>query len=79
MEQIIALFNKHQDKVYHFVMGQAIAVLFLPITWWLSIIAVVLVGVGKEVWDSKGNGTVEVWDAIVTVLGGLFVVGLYLL
>ena len=79
MLEIIKIFNKHQDKVYHFLVGQAIAVLFLPITWWMSIIAVVLAGVGKEVWDSKGNGNVELWDATMTVLGGLFVVGLYLL
>lgn len=33
--------------------------------------ASVLVGIGKEVWDSKGHGQVETKDAIVTGLGGL--------
>lgn len=33
--------------------------------------ASVLVGIGKEVWDSQGHGHVESKDAIVTGLGGL--------
>jgi len=79
MIRIIELLNEHRDKVNHFVVGQAVALLGLYFWWWLSIVAVVLVAVGKEVWDSKGNGTVEVLDALATIAGGVLIVGLYLL
>lgn len=79
MLKIIELFAEYQDKINHFVAGQAVALLFLYFWWWASIIAVVLIAVGKEIWDSQGNGSVEALDALATIAGGVVVVGLYLL
>ena len=79
MLKIIELFNKHHDKVLHFIIGQAVALFLLPIGWEVSLMAVVLIAVSKEVWDSQGKGTVELLDALATILGGIIIVGLYLL
>lgn len=80
MLKIIELFTEHQDKVYHFVAGQAVSLLVLLFVGWeISLMAVVLIAVSKEAWDSQGNGNVEVLDAAATILGGILIVGLYLL
>lgn len=79
MLKIIELFNKHHDKVLHFIVGQAVALLGLFFGWEISLMVVVLVAVSKEAWDSQGNGTVELLDAAATIAGGIVIVGLYLL
>lgn len=79
MLEIIKLFNKHHDKINHFIVGQAIALVLLLIGWEISLMVVVLVAISKEAWDSQGNGNVEVLDALATILGGVVIVGLYLL
>lgn len=60
------------DKLIHFLGGMCICFiigLFLPI---LGLIATVLVGIGKEVYDHVSKkGTPEINDAIATILGGL--------
>lgn len=36
-----------------------------------AMLAVVVVAVGKELWDAQGHGTPDHIDAIVTVAGGV--------
>jgi len=79
MLKIIELFAEYQDKVNHFIVGQAVALVLLLIGWEISLMAVVLVAVSKEIWDGRGNGNAELLDAAATILGGILIVGLYLL
>ena len=68
-----------QDKIKHFIAG-AITSIVVYVATFDATIAVslsALLGVGKEVYDSRGHGTVEVLDAVATVLGG--VVGVILI
>ncbi len=62
-----------RDKLLHFVAGSIASALAYLITQnlTLAIGVTVFLGVGKEVWDSQGHGTVEVFDAVATVLGGI--------
>lgn len=68
-----------QDKLLHLVAGSIASALayliFQNLT--LAIGVSVVFGVGKEVYDSRGHGTVEVLDAVATVFGG--VVGVILI
>jgi deoxyinosine 3'endonuclease (endonuclease V) len=68
------------DKVKHFGVGFGIAAvvgLFFQLPW-LGVIAAAVAGIGKEVYDhrqnKKGNAaaTVDVMDAVVTLIGGMF-------
>lgn len=79
MTRLIELFAEYQDKINHFIVGQAVALVLLLIGWEISLMVVVLIAISKEAWDSQGNGTVEVWDALATIFGGIVIVGLYLL
>ena len=62
-----------KDKLLHFVAG----VLVYALTAWIlgvyALIAVVIVAIGKEVYDSHYGGTVDVYDALATMAGGLVV------
>lgn len=69
MLKIIELFNEFQDKVNHFIVGQAVALVLLLIGWEISLMAVFLIAISKEAWDSQGNGTVELLDAAATIAG----------
>lgn len=61
---------KQPDKRKHFVVGFAISlVLGSLLGWWVGFLVGSLAGIVKEWWDSKGHGTVEVMDAIFTMLG----------
>lgn len=62
--------TKQPDKRKHFIVGAVIS-LFIGtlLGWWVGFLVGSLVGIGKEWWDSKGNGTVEVMDAFFTMLG----------
>ena len=61
-----------QDKLLHIIAGVVIylvsGLLVSPV---MSLIIVVLVAIGKELWDSLGNGTPDKWDAIATIGGGV--------
>ena len=64
---------KQPDKRKHFVVGALIAfVVGLLIAPWVGFIAGILAAILKEWWDSKGHGTVEVMDALFTILGAAF-------
>lgn len=64
---------KQPDKRKYFVVGALIAfVVGLLIAPWVGFIAGCLAAILKEWWDSKGHGTVEVMDALFTILGAAF-------
>ena len=62
------------DKQAHFLAGAAIAstaALYAnPI---LGLVLCALAAVGKELYDATGRGTPDVWDAVITILGGIVV------
>ena len=62
-----------RDKLLHFVAGLIASVvgylIFENLT--LTIGASVILGIAKEVYDSRGHGTVEVLDAVATIAGGV--------
>lgn len=62
-----------QDKLLHFVAGSIAAIVVYVVTFDATIAVAfsALLGIGKEVYDSRGHGTVEVLDAVATVLGGV--------
>lgn len=66
-----------KDKILHLIAGILIilaCLLFkLPYLW--SIVILFLVAAGKEVYDSfyPQKHTVDVYDALATFLGGLFI------
>lgn len=69
VKQILEKIDK--DKLLHFVAGSLV---YASTSWFLGYYAlglVVVVAVGKEVYDNYYNGTVDAWDAVATVLGGV--------
>jgi len=59
------------DKQAHFWWGWAIAATLYPVSLWLGIFVAALVGAAKELRDSLGYGTPDVWDFAATALGGV--------
>lgn len=62
-----------KDKLLHFVAGSIASIVVYVVTLDATIALAfsVLLGIGKEVYDSRGHGTVDVLDAVATVLGGV--------
>jgi hypothetical protein len=62
------------DKQAHFLAGAAIAstvsLYGYPL---MGLLLCVVAAVGKELYDATGRGTPDVWDAVVTILGGTVV------
>ena len=67
------------DKITHALAGAAIAAALLPLGVIPALLAVVVAAVGKELWDAQGHGTPERIDALVTVIGGVLMLGWLLL
>ena len=64
--------NLPKDKLLHFGAGLVISLVVGTLTVPLyGVIASLVAGVGKEVWDSRGHGTVEVLDVVATLFGGV--------
>ena len=63
------------DKVTHTLAGAAIAAALLPFGVIPALLAVVVAAVGKEIWDAQGHGTPDNIDALVTVIGGVLMLG----
>ena len=63
------------DKITHTLAGAAIAAALLPFGVIPALLAVVVAAVGKELWDAQGNGTPDHIDALVTVIGGVLMLG----
>lgn len=62
-----------KDKLLHFVAGSIASIVAYVVTFdtTIAVSFSALLGIGKEVYDSRGHGTVEVLDAVATVLGGV--------
>ena len=64
------------DKYEHFAVGVITAASCLWALGVWSMLLVVVVGIGKEVYDSRTIGHVADWkDAFATILGGAVTVG----
>ena len=63
------------DKITHTLAGAAIAAAMLPFGVIPALLAVVVAAVGKELWDAQGHGTPDRIDALVTVIGGVLMLG----
>lgn len=63
------------DKVTHTLSGAAIAAALLPFGFIPALLAVGVAAVGKELWDAQGHGTPDNIDALVTVIGGVLMLG----
>lgn len=63
------------DKITHILAGAAIAAALLPFGVIPALLAVVVAAVGKEIWDAQGHGTPDNTDALVTVIGGVLMLG----
>jgi len=61
-----------RDKLLHFVAGSICSIIVYLISGNLTLAfgASALLGIAKEVYDSRGHGTVEVADAVATAVGG---------
>ena len=68
-----------QDKANHFLYGALVAAVTSCFDIRAALLAIVVVGVGKEVsdwWQNKRGGRhgVEFMDAVATICGGLVVI-----
>ena len=67
-----------RDKIYHAIAGALIGAGIFIIThsaaWGIG--AAAAAGIVKEVYDMRGNGTVEALDAAATCAGGIVAVAL---
>ena len=68
------------DKKAHFLAGAAIAsTVALYAGLEVGLIACLVIGVGKEVYDkASGKGTPDIWDAVATMLGSIVLLPYYL-
>ena len=63
------------DKVSHFLAGAAITAivtLYTGVPLW-GVLACIIAGVGKELYDLTGRGTPDIMDAVATVLGAVVI------
>ncbi len=61
-----------EDKRMHFITGCLIGGLFCCLfSMKTGIVAAAIAGMAKEVWDSYGHGTPDIWDAVATTAGGV--------
>lgn len=67
------------DKALHMIAGLIISLvvgcIYSPHVGWLygslvGFTASFVAGIGKEMWDSCGHGTVDLQDALATIQGG---------
>ncbi len=59
------------DKALHFIAGVRLFMVGNFISWQLGLALAAGYGIGKEVWDSFGNGHVELNDFLFTLGGGI--------
>ena len=67
-----------KDKVYHLiagaVIGSGVFIITHSVPWGIG--ATAAAGIVKEIYDMRGNGTVEALDAAATCAGGIVAVAL---
>ena len=71
-----------KDKIYHAAAGAIVSAVVFCVSGnpWLGFAAAIVAGAAKEYWDSLGHGTVDVWDFVATMAGGVVVsCGIWLL
>jgi len=61
-----------KDKQLHFAAGSLTYSLAEILEFDKPMLTILAVGIGKEIYDSQTNGTVELEDILATVLGGYF-------
>ncbi len=62
------------DKVQHFLIGAiACLILGLLVSPVFGLAAGICAGIGKEIWDSFGNGVPDILDAFATVAGSFLI------
>jgi len=72
-QKIINLITKNNDKVYHFLAGMIICLLFqIFFPLWLSLGVTFLFGLAKEIRDQVVYKGFDWVDWAVTIAGGLF-------
>lgn len=68
------------DKRDHLLLGVLVAIgTWLAVGWSAAFVIIAIailcgVAIGKEVFDSTGFGTPDVWDAVFTIIGGLVMI-----
>lgn len=78
MKKLLSYLAKPQhDKLLHYFYGSLLALLCLPFIGIYSAFVVAFVALAKELWDSRGNGTVEFMDVTWTMLGGVTVIAAF--
>lgn len=62
-----------KDKLLHYTVGTLVCSVSYLVIGYYSMLLVVAVGIGKEVYDykHKDKHTPDVYDALATILGGL--------
>ena len=68
MKELFKFITLPQDKANHALWGLVIysfVALYSPM---IAILLVFVNAIGKEIWDSRGNGTVDKYDALATVI-----------
>jgi hypothetical protein len=63
------------DKQLHMLAGCAIAAAAHPFGILPAVIALAVIGIGKEVYDHFTGGAVDVYDAMATAWGGAVMLG----
>lgn len=69
INKLIKLFVKYRDKIDHFLVAFLLMCLTYLIHPFVGCAAVTALAVGKEIYDSKKNGSVEMLDIVFTVAG----------
>jgi hypothetical protein len=59
------------DKAFHFIAGWALVATLFPYFPLFSLAALVFFAALKEWDDAHGHGTPDIWDFLVTVIGGI--------
>jgi hypothetical protein len=83
MEKIIAKLNAFLsqfcivckvpcDKQMHFICGFIIAAVLTPFIGFYAVVVVAIIALLKEIYDdvNKDTHTADVWDLLVTIVGG---------
>lgn len=73
---IVNTIKKHADKVAHIFAGMVVGLTAIVMPMYFALLLVFLVGALKEARDYFGYGDADLYDAVATWFGGLFVITL---
>ena len=60
-----------QDKCLHVIAGVVIFAIVHFVSWQVGVVAVLVIGIAKELFDYFTSGDASVWDVVATFAGGL--------